>query len=307
MASTVRARPTRDGWVLLTLTGAIGAVATAAGNNLLMLIVASLITALLIQVLAGSWNLRGLNARRGLPADLFADAGARGRLAISNSRRLGASFDVRIVDDQARAPAVIAMVPPGSEASAATTWHFPTRGYQALGRLRIVSTFPFGLMEHSRIVARPNEEVVVYPRLSRSRRRPQIGEDAGDHDAQRGRGQGGEHNGLRPYRPGDRLAAIHWPTTARLDEMMVVQRVGESQPVVDIVLEGRPGPGWEDQISRAAGNIVEAGALGYRVALAVPALDTRPAHRLGPDAGARWRRSLLETLARLPALTEEPS
>ena len=60
------------------------------------------------------------------------------------------------------------------------------------------------------------------------------------------RGDGDEIAGTRPYRPGDRIARIHWPASARLseahgsDEFVVREFFAEQAPRVAVVCDRRP-------------------------------------------------------------------
>ena len=81
---------------------------------------------------------------------------------------------------------------------------------------------------------------------------------------------------------------------------MVVDRAGEAEPAVRVVLQQTPPDGWESEISRAAGEIVRGFARGWRVGLELPSAEDRAVTRLPARGGGTWRRALLEVLARLP-------
>ena len=109
---------------------------------------------------------------------------------------------------------------------------------------------------------------------------------------------------MRPYRPGDRPGSIHWKTTARVGEVVVVERAGDVEPFVEITVDQRRGVAWERELSRATGEVIRAFGLGCRVGMVlrgVPGGD----ERFRPNSGGIWRRSLLETLARQPELPDD--
>jgi uncharacterized protein (DUF58 family) len=100
----------------------------------------------------------------------------------------------------------------------------------------------------------------------------------------RRRGRGGETAGTRPYLPGDPLATIDWPASARLsaargvDEFIVREYFDEQAPVVSIVLDQRPSMGlyaspspWLDkpQAAEIAVRAIVASADDARAAVAV--------------------------------------
>ena len=100
----------------------------------------------------------------------------------------------------------------------------------------------------------------------------------------RRRGRGGETAGTRPYLPGDPLATIDWPASARLsaargvDQFIVREYFDEEAPVVSIVLDQRPSMGlyaspspWLDkpQAAEIAVRAIVASADDARAAVAV--------------------------------------
>jgi uncharacterized protein (DUF58 family) len=86
---------------------------------------------------------------------------------------------------------------------------------------------------------------LAFPLISRRRL---VGSAFGTQRSSR-RGRGSETAGTRPYLPGDPIATIEWPASARLsaahgaDEFIVRERFAEESPVVAIVLDRRPSMG----------------------------------------------------------------
>lgn len=295
-----RARPTSEGLAVLGLTVAIGAVAAASGNNLLYLLVGSLIGLWVIEVVLGSWNLRGIDAFRRLPGELVAEGDGSGRIVVRNPRRWMSSVALLVRDVDTGTEVSVGEVAPGSTGGSPAVWRFVRRGPVRLTALDVRSRFPFGWIEQQVTIPAP-AELVVYPRPSSTAVVPRPGEDGGaGRDASAARGGLGDFHGLRPYETGDRLHSVHWPTTARAGELMVVERAGEAEPAVHVVLERTPPDAWEAEISRAAGEIARGFARGWRVGLELPPLEDRSLTRLPARGGGSWRRALLETLARLP-------
>ena len=81
----------------------------------------------------------------------------------------------------------------------------------------------------------------------------------------------GELTGLRPYRPGDRLRSIHWPSRAGPGPLMVREFSPDDQRVVRIVLDDRLGVhrrrAYDAALSVTHGLIAEAGAAGWTAEL----------------------------------------
>jgi uncharacterized protein (DUF58 family) len=98
------------------------------------------------------------------------------------------------------------------------------RGRYQLGPLRINTRFPLGLVERGLTVA-GTDTILVYPRIGRltanwSQQLLMATELVPDM-APRSGPFNDEYHQLREYRRGDDPRAIHWPTSARRNELMV--------------------------------------------------------------------------------------
>ena len=299
----VRVTPTREGlWFLALLLGVLAA-AVNTGNNLLYVVLACLLALLMVANVLAEVNLRGIDVRRVLPPEAFAESPAAGWLELHNTRR-GRAWTVRVedldaldrsavTDDTAVLAAGVALsVPPGGSVRVPVRWRFPHRGRHQLGVLRVSSAFPFGVLRRSRTLGRP-DELVVYPR-------PAGGGDAErgaatgiTDDAPRRRGNQGELAGFREYVPGDSLRDIHWTTSARVGRPMIVVRSGQVAREVVIRVDETQGPGVESAVRRATGAVLRHLSWGHAVGLELGQ------ERLEPRTGSSWRRTLLGRLALL--------
>jgi uncharacterized protein (DUF58 family) len=295
MRSRVRrgTRPTREVWALLVLTTALVVAALISANNLIYLILSAILGLWLIDAVLGPWNLRHLSVRRELPAELFAETAARGGFRVLNQRRWLPSVVVRIEDEHGDAEGVMDRLGPGDEGLVPAGWTFAGRGEAHLGRLRLGSAFPFGLMWRHRIVDLP-AEILVYPRPRPAEPRVEAGDTGADGLEPAGRGAIGDLEGLKDYAPGDPVRRIHWRTTARVGHPVIVLRTDEQADRVTVRVRNLHGRAWEHELSRASGEVLRAFHRGCRVGLELP--DARIEARGGPV----WRRTLLEVLARLP-------
>jgi uncharacterized protein (DUF58 family) len=82
-------------YILVTLVIAIAALNT--GNNLLYIIVAAMIAAILVSGIVSAWVLRWLELDVRLPEHVFAGRAVAGRIVLRNPRRWLPSFSVRVV------------------------------------------------------------------------------------------------------------------------------------------------------------------------------------------------------------------
>ncbi|MFT4626341.1 MAG: hypothetical protein ACI8PZ_005018 [Myxococcota bacterium] len=287
---------TRDGVSVLGLALAVGAVAFVGGQNLLYLVACAGVGLLVTALFAGAWNLRNLDVVRALPDGVYADRPADGAVRVRNQRRWGAAIAVW-VEDEAGASVLVPLVEPNGEVRVPVTWRFGGRGRARLGRVRLQSTFPFGLVAVSRTVGRP-ADLVVWPTPRSGVAWAREGELAGTA-AGAGAGGAGDFLGLRDWAPGDSIRRVHWRTSARVGTPVIVQRARDSVSERDVVVPDLTGSAWEEALGRAAGAVDDGLRDGRRVRLTLPAelLDRAPSRSVEGEPG---RRQLLDALALLP-------
>ncbi len=294
--SATRSRPTRDGWVWLAASLALAAAALASGNNLVYLVAAPVWVAGLVALPLGRWQLRGLELRRALPAELVAGRDAAGEVLVRNGRARLSAAALEVEDLDAGAAGVVAELAPGAVGRARVRYRFAERGLARLDRVRLRSRWPLGLFEHAAERSLP-AELVVFPRPLPGVAEPRAQDGAGDDPDPAHRG-GGDFLGLRPYREGDPPRAVHWLSSARAGTVLVVEREAEVGRSVRVVVPDAHGAAWEQELSRAAGEVGRALARGHGVSLSLPG---GPPELDGPArADARWRRTLLVALALVP-------
>ncbi len=113
------------------------------------------------------------------------------------------------------------------QGTARAAYRLPTdkRGVLKVGPLQVVLGDPFGLTSVATVAA-PRTELTVFPRVDDIVAMPHTtGHDphaGADHPNALGR-TGEDFYALRPYEVGDDLRRVHWPSTARHDELMVRQ------------------------------------------------------------------------------------
>lgn len=162
------------------------------------------------------------------PSRVHLGVPSRVDLTVRNvGRRRSPVLAVRDSFDGGRRWARFSLAPLTAQDSARAAYRLPTeeRGIFPLGPLELVLTDPFGLATASSVVA-GTTDLVVYPRIHRIRPLP----DTQGPDPQGGTGHptalsqvGEEFYALREYQTGDDLRRVHWPSTARLDELMIRQ------------------------------------------------------------------------------------
>jgi uncharacterized protein (DUF58 family) len=121
----------------------------------------------------------------------------------------------------------------------ARTWKTSTpcnrRGLFSIGPVRITTGDPFGFFRYTNTYGRA-QNILVYPRATEL---PNFYVPPANLPGE-GRFRKRTHyvtpnaSGVRPYEPGDSFNRIHWPTTARTNELMV--KLFELDPASDIWL-----------------------------------------------------------------------
>lgn len=114
------------------------------------------------------------------------------------------------------------------------------RGFYRLGPVGLASSFPLGLVE---VKQRRNEGVqtlTIYPDVFVIVDLPLRGSPSqihrGGYQLPEGAGAA-EFSGLREYRRGDNPRHVHWPTTARLNELMVKEFEPLASACLHLVLD----------------------------------------------------------------------
>ena len=88
---------TRAGIVYVLVTLVIGIAALNTGNNLLYIVVAAMLAAILVSGVVSAWVLRWLELDVRLPEHVFAGRAVLGRIVLHNPRRFLPSFSIRVV------------------------------------------------------------------------------------------------------------------------------------------------------------------------------------------------------------------
>lgn len=148
---------------------------------------------------------------------------------------------------------VVNPLAPGGSARAA--YRFPTerRGVVTIGPLEVEVADPLGLV---RLVlpASGVSELIVYPRFERVAPVPLTSGDdplaGAEHPNALGRA-GEDFYALRAYVVGDDLRRVHWPSTARHDELMVRQDELPWQGRATLVLDTRASRHDDETLERA--------------------------------------------------------
>lgn len=218
-------RITRPGWAFLVLTVGLGLGGLNTGNNLLYLVFGMLLSMLLMNAILSRSSLHGLSLKLRMPPRLFAGAACPFRIEISNTKKRLPSYALTMLPDAAHAQATSASsflfkIPAGGMRVMDHPITFSERGVVALPGFRLLTSYPFGLIEKVIPVAFEGRSL-VYPALMTIARdsMPALVRH-GDFLASE-RGIGVNPYGIREYSVGDELRHIHWPSVAKVGAWLV--------------------------------------------------------------------------------------
>jgi len=238
-------RVTFEGWIYL---GGIIIVALAAlntGNNLLFLILASLIAIFLMSGILSSISLSGIQLRLVLPEHIFAGQPVRAMVELENQKLTLPSFSLRIEaakakDGQAAAmletPVYFPYLPKHDRVQQVIPITFPRRGTYRQEAFRIVTRFPFGFLRKARQM-NLKTEALVYPSVEPTAEYLEIlpGLEGALESLTKGRGQ--DLYALRDYIPTDSARHVHWKASARSGSLMVREFTREDDCRILLVLD----------------------------------------------------------------------
>jgi uncharacterized protein (DUF58 family) len=97
LRQSLRYEVTRAGVIYVLATLVIGIAALNTGNNLLYIVVAAMLAAVLVSGVVSAMVLRGLELEVRVPEQVFAEQTVMARVAVTNSRRFLPAFSIRVV------------------------------------------------------------------------------------------------------------------------------------------------------------------------------------------------------------------
>jgi uncharacterized protein (DUF58 family) len=236
---------TREGYFYIGGIILISLAALNTGNNLLFLILASLIAIILMSGILSSITLSGVAMRLQLPEHIFAGQPIRASVELQNEKLTLPSFSLRVeaVTPKNSPPAALLdtplyfpYLPKRGRAQQTVPISFPARGVYRQDAFRIVTRFPFGFLQKAHRVDL-RTEALVYPSVEPTREFFEIlpGLQGAMESLVKGRGQ--DLYALRDYVPTDSARHVHWKASARLGSLMVREFTREDETRILLVLD----------------------------------------------------------------------
>lgn len=250
---------TREGWIYILGIVLVALAAINTGNNLLFLILASLVASILMSGILSSITLAGVALKLHLPEHIFAGQPVRASVELNNEKLTLPSFSLRVEASKKKGEAGVALletpvyfpyIARQQSTKQSVPLLFPQRGVYRQEAFRIVTRFPFGFLQKARRLDLATE-ALVYPAVAASSEFLEVlpGLQGAMESQSKGRGQ--DLYALRGYLPNDSARHVHWKASARFGELMVREFAREDDCRVLLVFDP------QSPAAQAAGGSVE--------------------------------------------------
>jgi hypothetical protein len=227
---------TKSGKIFFVFLLAIILAAMATGNNLLFLILACLLSFMIVSGIESELNIRHLDVERIPPSEPYARRPGAISYTVRNRKR-NSSRLILVDNGRVKLPRVTMGVPENVRQEKI----FSKRGRHGLGRVSILTTYPYGLFEKS-ISFDLEDEILVFPEPIPCSLSASFG-PAGECT-------GREHESIshvRSYSPGDSLSSIVW----KKQHLGLVSRVVQGGGGVGTLIVLLPGGEIEQKLGQA--------------------------------------------------------
>ena len=232
-------------------TFAVGFAAMNTGNNLLYLLLGSMLGFIAVSGWLSEQAIRDLRVERHFPRPVTVGQDLRLTYTVTNKKTRLPSLAVDITEVGLPESAFLAHVPPRGSVEARSINSFVRRGIYPLDTVTLSTGFPFGLFKKERDIELPGE-IVVWPRHDRPLREPvpaggrvpRFGTAVAGASASRG-----DYRTLRPYRVGDDPRDIHWKSSARLREPVIREYERDGSETCWICLDTRGDDGDPSEVA----------------------------------------------------------
>lgn len=295
-----------SGGVAFTLgTMAVGLAAMNTGNNLLYLLLGSMLGFITVSSWLSEQAIRALRVERRGPRAVTVGHDLRLVYEVTNHKKRLPSLAVELSESGLPEVAFLPHVPPLGHATARSVNSFVRRGIYPLGTVTLSTGFPFGMFKKERDIEIPGE-IIVWPRTDRMVREPSPGAGRAPRVGLSARGLAGtrgEYRTLRAYRVGDDPRDIHWKSSARMREPVIREYEQDGSETRWICLDLRAEPGDAAEVA-----VEVAAALASRaVAQQRPFALVAGNDLVEPGDGAGQLERALDVLARVDFHPDAPA
>lgn len=246
---------TREGLLYLAIIAVIAIAALNTGNNLLFIILSSLLAAVLASGMLSRVVLSQLELDFVLPDHVFAARPMTSRLTLTNLKWFFPSYSLTVsarepdgkkgqqtshstsrrVLDQ---PVYIPYIPPRASATQHVELTFARRGRYTQEGFRVSTKFPFGLLGKAHEVT-TRQEVLVLPDVQPTEEFYEILPLLGGEMESFYKGRGHDLYSIRDYQEGETARHVDWKATAKAQQVKVREFTREDERRVVLALDPR--------------------------------------------------------------------
>jgi uncharacterized protein (DUF58 family) len=243
----------------------LGFAAVNTGNNLLFIIVATLLAFMAVTGIVGWLNIRGLALEVRVPDEVYCGLPTLVVAEIVNAKPLIPSFLLRVKMGEGKI--IFPMVASRGRETLSLLYTFPERGRYRFNHLTVSSPFPVNFFVRSSPV-KSDEQYLVFPApLAGPSMALGSGRDRRGEPMAGGVGHDGDIEKIGNYTGREPFKRIHWRLSARHDGLKVKELgvTGQEPLVIDIA--NQPGRGVEERLSTTVHTINRLMRSGHPVGL----------------------------------------
>lgn len=246
---------TREGAVYLAIIAVIIISALNTGNNLLFIILASLLAGILVSGILSKIVLSDLELDFALPEHLFASQPMLSRLTLQNLKWFFPSFSILVAAKELKrgrrsktppaparqildAPVYVPYVPRRSMVTQRVELTFPRRGRYSQEGFSVSTKFPFGLLQKTREVP-ARQEILVLPSIEPTEEFYEILPLIAGEVESYFKGRGHDLYSIRDYQESDSVRHIDWKASARSQGLKVREFTREDERRLVLVFDER--------------------------------------------------------------------
>ena len=258
---------TREGVFYLMIIAIIAIAALNTGNNLLFIILASLLAAILVSGILSGIVLSQLELDFVLPDHVFAERPMISRLTLQNLKWIFPSFSISVSardpdralsagkrglfrrrrpdpllgsDSSPRqildAPVYLPYIPHRSSVTQHVELTFPRRGRYTQEGFHVSTKFPFGFLRKAHDLT-SRKEILVLPNVQPTEEFYEILPLIGGELASFSKGRGHDLYAIRDYQPMDSARHVDWKASAKAQELKVREFTREDERRLVLVFD----------------------------------------------------------------------
>ncbi len=244
-----RVRISRSGYIFMVLVAFMGGAAFNTGNNLLYLVLAMLLAAMLFSFSISEYMIAGLKVTRRPPHTVTQGRVFTITYEMKNKNRLVPALAMTISEnlEAGEAAAYLSYLPARQTKRVRGKALLSGRGRTRFMEAHLSTAAPLGFFNKTRRFNR-HDEIIALPSYEVTKDERDMLASLGQEVAGLRRGRGEELFGFREYVRGDEVRDIHWKTSARTGKLMIKEKEREEERRLRICLDlVTPRPNMDDE------------------------------------------------------------